>query len=462
MKYLLLLFLLAGCAPFAPQTPPTPLLPEAYRFDGGIQTADRWWLDLRSPELDRILDEAFRSAPDLRTALARLEQAQATAAKTGAARWPAVTAGADASRSWSKAAGRNVVEAETYGLSLAASYELDLWGRVHALRQADLSGVEASREDLRAAALSLGGEIVQAWISLCSVRQQLTVLHAQQRTNADIESALAMRFANSLATALDVLQQQTATAENVSRIIALQAETVRLENRLHALLGKAPGSVDLSAAARLPEAMPLPATGIPADLLQDRPDIRSVWQRLLAAGWSETAARADRLPALRLTGRFEQRGAEVERIFDNWLANLAGALAAPILDGGSRAAEVRRQQAVRDERLATYEKTVFTALAEVESGLSDVLKQDDALAALERQLTAARTALESAQVRYANGVLQYDTVLSLLLKVQQLERTRVQEQASLLISQTALCRALGRGWRQDFTDIPPTPGTQAP
>ena len=463
MKILLLLLLfLGGCHAYAPKPAPQPRLPQAYRLEAGTALpAEAWWKDLGSPGLDALMDEAFRSAPDLRTARARLEQARAAAAKTGAALWPSLTAGGDASQSWSKAKGRNVVETDAYGLSLAASYELDLWGRVDALRRADAQGAAASLEDLRAAALSLSGEIAQAWISLCSARRQLKVLEAQQRTNTDIESALTLRFANSLASALDVLQQREAVAETAGRIIDQRAEIVRLENRLNLLLGKSPGTLDLSSATALPHPIALPDAGLPADLLANRPDIRSDWQLVLESGWDVAAAQADRLPALRLTGRFEQNGGDVERIFDNWLTSLAASLTAPLFDGGSRAAEVRRQEAIRAERLATYEKTVFTALSEVDSGLSDVLRQAELLDALELQFDAARSALESARVRYRNGVLEYDTVLSLLLKVQQLERSRIQERAALLNLQTGLCRALGRGWRQAFPDQTSTPDPEA-
>jgi NodT family efflux transporter outer membrane factor (OMF) lipoprotein len=457
MRLLLLCLLLTGCHAFAPDPAPQPVLPPSYRLEAGNHAVpEAWWREFGSPELDALVVEAFRTAPDLRAALARLDQARAAAARTGAALWPSVTAEGEAARSWTKARQRNVIEADTYGLGLAASYELDLWGRVRSLRTADSLAAEASLEDLRTAALSLSGEIAETWIALCSAREQLDVLDAQRRTNADIESALSLRFANSLASALDVLQQREALAESATRIIAVQAEAARLENRLHLLLGKAPGSLDLSAADRLPQSLPLPATGLPADLLQDRPDIRAAWRRLLEAGWDVAAARADRMPALRLAGRFEQNGDDAQRVFDNWLANLAASLTAPLFDGGARAAEVERQRAVRDERLAGYEKAVFTALSEVDTGVSDVLKQAGLMNALDLQLAAARSALESARVRYGNGVLEYDTVLSLLLKVQGLERGRIQAKASLLTFQTGLCRALGRGWRQAFPDQPAT------
>jgi NodT family efflux transporter outer membrane factor (OMF) lipoprotein len=448
-----LVLLLSGCHAFAPAPPAVQEPPQAYRLQAGERMPDEeWWRELRSADLNRLMDEALGNSPDIRTALARLEQAQALAQKTGSALWPSLDASSDAARSWSKLHARNQVESDAYGLGLAASYELDLWGRVRALRQADTLSVMASRDDLRTAALTLGGEIVGAWISLCSTRQQLTVLEEQQRTNAAILSTLELRFANSLASALDVLQQREAIAQTETVIFPLKAEAVRLENRINLLLGKAPGSVDLASATTLPEPMPLPGTGLPADLLRERPDIRASWQRLLESGWDVAAARADRMPALRLTGNFEHNGGDAGRIFDNWLAGLAASLTAPVIDGGSRRAEVERQEAVRRERLATYEKTVFTALSEVDTGVNAVLRQVELVRALKTQRDAARAALTSARVRYQNGVLDYDTVLSLLLKLQQLDRTHIREQAALLTLQTGLCRALGKGWRTSFPD----------
>lgn len=448
-----LIFLLTGCHAFAPLPVAVPELPPAYREPTGERDPDlQWWRDLGSEDLSALVDEALRTAPDMRAALARLDQAQAAAEKTGSALWPTLGANAEARRAWVKPEAGSVAESDTFGLGLAASYELDLWGRVRALRQADTLAVMAGRDDLRTAALTLSGEIAGAWISLSSTRQQLAVLAEQQRTNAAILSSLELRFANSLTSALDVLQQREAMAQTETVIFPLRAEAVRLENRLNLLLGRAPGSLDLSAAAVLPQAMPMPKTGLPAQLLEERPDIRAARQRLLESGWDLAAARADRLPALRLTGNFEHSGSEAGRIFDNWLASLAASLTAPIIDGGSRRAEVKRQEAVRMERLAAYEKTVFTALSEVDTGVSAVRRQLDLVRALEAQRDAARDALASARVRYQSGVLDYDTVLSLLLKLQQLERTAVREQAALLTLQTGLCRALGQGWRSSFPD----------
>ena len=445
------LTLLGGCRAFAPVPPTQPPLPAGYRdATAGVAIDDRWWQDFRSPKLSSLIEEGLHAAPDIRIALARLDQAQAAAAKTGSGLWPSLSGGADASRTWFGPDAGGQVNTTAYGLGLAASYEIDLWGRIGSLHEADLLAVSASADDLRTVALTISGEIAETWISLCSARQQLTVLKAQQRTNDEILSTLELRFANSLASALDVLQQREAIAQTNTRIAPLQAEVIRLENRLNLLLGKPPGSADLTGADTLPLPLPFPATGIPADLLQDRPDVRAGWNRLLAAGWDVAAAKADRLPALRLTGAFEHNGEALHRGLDNWLARLALGLTLPIVDGGSRAAEVKRQEALGAERLAAYEKTVLTALSEVDSAVHTLRKQQELRDALIVQRHAVEAALLSARIRYQNGVVTYDIVLNLLLKLQQLERTVIQEEAALLITQTGLCRALGKGWQSTF------------
>ncbi len=460
MRFLAVLLLLTGCGAFAPPPASQPSLPQTYRVEtGGQVVAEAWWTQFGSQELNQLMDLGLSASPDIRTAWARLRQTRALAAKTGAAQWPSLTGNGDATRTWTKKADTDTVGTDTFGLGLAASYELDLWGRVHALRQADLLEANATEDDLRAAAMTVQGEIAEAWFSLCATRRQLAVLEDQQRTNVDLLSALELRFANSLATALDVLEQREAMAQTEALIPPLKAQGTQLENTIALLLGRAPGGVEITA-AEPPAPMPMPDLGLPASLLADRPDIRAARLRLEAAGWDLAAARADQMPALRLNGKFEQHGDDISRVFDNWIASLATALTAPILDGGARRAEVRRQEAIGEELLAKYEKTVLAAMSEVDTLVDAILRQEELLQAQAIQLDAAKAARASALLRYRNGVLEYATVISLHLKVQQLQRTMIQQQGSLLTRQAGLCRALGKGWRSALSPTPiPTEAT---
>ena len=152
------------------------------------------------------------------------------------------------------------------------------------------------------------------------------------------------------------------------------------------------------------------------------------------------------MPALSLTGTAEYSGDEINLLFTNWAANLAGSLTGPIFDGNRRKAEVDRTLAVAREKLAAYEETVYTALQEVEDGLINERKQREYIAASEVQLATAQKALRAAREQYLNGVENYLTVLSNLLSVQSLEQNLIIRRAELLNYRIELYRSLGGTW----------------
>ncbi len=138
--------------------------------------------------------------------------------------------------------------------------------------------------------------------------------------------------------------------------------------------------------------------------------------------------------------------ADIDLMLDNWIMSLASSLTAPLLDGGRRAAEVDRTRAVIDENLAAYRETVLTAIREVEDALVSEHYQRRYLAALDRQLQAARYALVEAREQYRKGVEDYLPVLTQLLAVQNLERDLITQKTQLLIDRIDLYKALGGNW----------------
>ncbi|MDD4649871.1 MAG: TolC family protein [Desulfoplanes sp.] len=226
----------------------------------------------------------------------------------------------------------------------------------------------------------------------------------------------------------------------------MEATEQVLLNETAVLLGKSP-HFDLGLTQNaLPAPLSVPAAGIPADLLANRPDVRAAGLRLHAAEWEIASARADRLPAITLTAQAEYASDQFNTLFDNWLANLAAGLTGPVFDGHRRAAEVDRVRAVAEERLALYEQTVMQAVRDVENSLVNGEKQQAYLDATQKQLTIAKMTLQQAKERYQNGIVDYLTVLTSLLNVQSLERSLVQRQADLLLYQVALSRTLGGSW----------------
>jgi outer membrane protein TolC len=197
--------------------------------------------------------------------------------------------------------------------------------------------------------------------------------------------------------------------------------------------------------------------------LARRPDVRAAGLDLQAADWRFAAARADRLPSLRLTASASYGADSWALLFDNWAATLAGSLTGPIFDAGRRKAEVERTRAVAGESLARYQERVLVSVKEVENALLQETKQGEYIGALKRALEAVRASYEQAQQRYRKGLNDYLPVLSALTQLQVLERRLVIAEFDRLGDRVSLCLALGGSWMTDTLaateESNPMPGT---
>ncbi len=450
----LLAVLTAACAPFAPETRSALSLPASYAVPPSVGESavarggeNGWWRSFGNSELDALIREALGGNFDVRTAGARLLQLEAEARKSGAELWPSLTgsAGADHTRR-STMAGRDAPRQETasdsVSLGAAVSYELDLWGRVRSAREADLFRVAAGAEDVRTAAMTVAASVAEAWVRLVSAREEIRLVESQIETNRVLLEVLTLRFANALGTGLDVLQQQEVYAASLAELPPLRAEESVRMTQLAILLGTVPGSGPDVSTTVLPALPPAPAAGIPAELLEQRPDIRSAWYTLMAADWAVSTARADRLPALTLTAEAAYSG-QPGVLFSNWLTSLAAGLTAPIFDGGRRAAEVDRTLAVAEEQVQHYGKTVATAVGEVQDALNNEVRQREYVDRLAEQLRYATFARDEAQQGYLNGRDDFLRFITEHKNVQTLERRLLQQTAALLGYRIELHRALG-------------------
>ncbi|MBW2450684.1 MAG: TolC family protein, partial [Deltaproteobacteria bacterium] len=280
---------------------------------------------------------------------------------------------------------------------------------------------------------------------------QKQLLERQLQTNLTLLDLIELRFRMSMVSALDVYQQKQIVEDIMAEIPLVEAQEQVLMNELTLLLGKPPGTSLEIRRKDLPEPVEIPATGLPADLLSSRPDLRRAGMRLKAADWQVAAARANRLPAIRLTAGAQYGKGDMDVLFDNWLLSLAGNLTAPIFDAGRRAAEVDRRRAIVDENLSAYRQAVLTAIKEVEDALIIELKQREHIRALENVEVTARKALEQAGIRYRNGLTDYLPVLTQLLAVQTLERNLIRQRANLLNARVSLYRSLGGTWTDSLS-----------
>jgi len=441
--FALSLFLVSACATLPPSKPPAPPV-EAFSSSGKAALPDRWWRSFNDPALDALVERALEGNFSLQAVWERLRQAEASARKAGSDLFPRLDLQAGASHSRSDA-GR-VTTSEAFSLGLAASYELDLWGRVRSGRQAAEYKVRASAGDLRAAAVTLSSEIATVWYQLVEQNGQLALLDEQIAAYEQLLELVTLRFRAGKDSVADVLQQRQLLESRRGEKSRALAQAAVLLHQLNILLGISPtADVDVQT-AKLPELSPLPETGTPLDLVRRRPDLLSAYDLLQAADRQTAVAVADRFPRLSLSARAETSASHARDLFDNWIANLAANLAAPILDGGARRAEVDRSRAAAAELLAGYRQAVLEAIGEVEDALVQEERQREYLASLQRQLELSERTIERVRDRYIQGVENYQRVLDALLSHQQLQRSRLTAQRGLIDDRISLCRALAGGW----------------
>ena len=444
--------LCSGCALLKPTIPlDTISLPATYSKPTMAESTvveEAWWLTFNHPELDELIHQALAHNPSLEQVWARLTQADATAKRLGAARLPSINLTGGLTRT--EAINTSVDNNQWSGGAAVPSYELDLWGRVNAVQAAAQLDAEGARLAVETAAMSLSTEVATRWHSLIARRMELAILREQLEANRTSLELIELRFRKSLSTGLAVLQQRQ-TVEATAALIPLAERAERAaELELAALLGKTePIAIKSTALCDLP---PLPPLGIPATLLEQRPDVQRARTALDAASWRVAAARADRLPAIRLSGRIESTESSAEELFDNWLSTLVGSVSAPLFDAGGRRAATERAQAALREAVATYRATVIQAINEVEQALNLEQTQATYTAALAVRLEAAQQAYDEAVSRYRNGAIEYTTVLFQLNTLQQLERLEISAQADQINYRINLSKALGGHWMKQLEE----------
>lgn len=438
-----ILSVLFGCTPVTninTGSPPVQIT-DNFSISGNSSLSTAWWQDIKDPGLQTLINKALSNNLDLLSSRERLKQAKALAVKAGASLSPTLTGRATGSESRSRNS-ENTTSSSNLLSGLAASYEIDLWGRLQSLQNSAEFDVQSSEQNLQTAALSIAAQIATTWYQLGAGYSQLELLKQQQEVNRVGLDLIQLRFNAGQTGIADVLQQQQ-LIESKSGEQATQRAAIQLfTNQLAILSGQSPGLFTLPAKPQLIELPPLPETGLPLDLLNSRPDIQSSYFALLSADSKVAAAIADRYPRLSLSADLSTSGSASD-LFSNWLGSLGANLVGPIIDGGSRKAEVLRTTAVAKEKFYAYGQTIIEAIGEVEDALIREKEQKELIASLEVQLDLATRTAQNVRDRYKLGAEDYQRVLTALLSQQSLQRNIITARQQLISYRISLYRALG-------------------
>ena len=420
-----------GCAvksPPPPETPATATVPDEWVVESRAQqaattAATNWVASFGDPQLDLVVAEAIANNLNLRVAAASLEIAEQIARKAGAPLYPWVSLSANA-------AGLGGFEAGTAtnqsGISLDVFWEVDLWGRIRAGRAAAGADYRAATADYEFAALSLAGQAAKAWFQTVEFKQQVRLSEeavALYRRNLHLAQ---VRFDSGLVSELDthLAESQLASEEETLRQVrsAYQEGTRSLE----IVLGRYPAA-ELQVVDALVAVPPPVEAGIPAQVLERRPDLVAAEQRLASAFHSIQVAEAARLPSIALTGSVGGASSDLREVLSapNPFWTVAAGLFAPIFQAGNLQANVEIANAEQEAAVAQYGQAALLAFGEVETALA---KEDYLREALEFQ----RLVVSESSVAVRQVAIQYDVGLIDFLSVIQIQSGYVNAQRWLL------------------------------
>lgn len=416
----------------------------AFSASGDASVPDAWWTALGDPALDAHVRDALGANFSVRAAFARLDGAQAVVRRTRAALAPSVSAdvGGNLSSDGPLGGGRRA----PFEVGLGISWEIDLWGRVRAQVDGETARTAATREDARAAALSLSAEVAEVWVGIAAAHEQLALLDAQIATNQSLIEVVEARVLHGLAGPADLHRQERLLEQTRAQRIAADADLQVLHHQLPVLLGRPPQESVSPLPTALPPLPPLPDAGVPAELIRRRPDLRASEHALRAADADVAAAIADLFPRLTIGAGTSWSPPTAESLLAGWLASLAASVVAPLFEGGARRAEVRRNRAVVEQRLAEYGDAALRALQEVEDALVRDRQQDALVQNVARRVALAERAVESLGARYQGGHdVGFLDVVTAQAAAQQLQREQIDQRRRHLEQRIGLYRALAGG-----------------
>ncbi len=445
LRLSLLLLCLGGCSHRVVEFGLPKDTPDAFSSNGTAPVPESWWLVFEDGQLNDLVEQALRDNQDLLTAWDRLAQAEAVAEQAGAALWPQVDAIANAARSREDRGGV-VTYGNRYLAEVAVGYEVDLWSRLRSQERAALLDVQAQAEAVRTAAITLSSLVADTWYDLAQARALVQITQEQIGTNRKVLDVVTVQFQKGQVSAIDVLRQRQLVASTESRLIAARQTAEVVQHVLSVLVGMPPALAWEQRPIALPALSPLPALGLPTEVLWRRPDVRRAYRQVQAADQRVAVAVADQYPRLSLAAGIETSSVSFRDLFDDSLANLAGNLVQPLFDAGRRRAEVRRRQAVVSEAIHVWRQTILEALQEIETALIQERRQVQLLESLQTQLGLARETYERTRDRYIKGQVDYIRVLESLQSLQLLELELIVARRTLLERRIALYRSTAGNW----------------
>ncbi|MBT9372750.1 efflux transporter outer membrane subunit [Rhizobium sp. CSW-27] len=430
----LVMLLLSGCVLGPDHKAPEISLPQKFAEGGaksnGDVSTDAWWTAFSDRRLNGLMKQGLDQNIDILTALERINQAQANVVTAGAAALPDLTLSSSASRRGAEGFGSTPDTSPTTTASgtLDVSWLLDIFGRYKRNKESALASLDVAYANVDTARLSLLSSVASAYIDARYYQERIQIAQQNLKSRRETLDLTRLQLEAGAASRLDVVQAEGLVNSTIADIPGLETNYRKSAHRIATLLALPASSLvaDLQKGAGQPVARFNPKSGVPADLIRNRPDIRAAERQLAAAVANIGVAEAQLYPSISLGGSItpaytNATGGSITR---NLTWSFGPSLNLPIFDGGQLRANLSSAESQAREAYLSWKQTVLGAVEEVENALAAVTRDSRTVSALRDTVRSYNEALELSTASYRDGA-------SSLLDVLDAQRSVSSAQANL-------------------------------
>ena len=416
-------------------------------------TADTPWQDFFSdPSLKELITEALSNNIDLQIAIKRVEEASAYFSQSKAALLPSLSLDAQAGYTRNS---KSVYpdpdgprEVNAYQLMGNASWEVDIWGKLRSSKRAAYADLLASDAGKKAVQTSLIANLASAYYTLVALDKQMEITQQTVQTNIDLVETMKALQQSGQVTGAAVVQSEAARYATEVTLPDLSQQITETENTICMLLGRTPGTIKRSSLdeQQIPEML---NTGVPSQLLDNRPDVMQAEYAVMSAFEVTNNARAYFYPALTLTAGAGFESVKLNDLLDpgSFAANVIGGLSAPLFNKRANATRLKVAKAQQEEALLSLRSALLTSGQEVSNALSSYENTAQKISLRKQQISALEKSVEYTRELLLYGSATYTEVLNAQQSLLSAQLSEVNDHVQELTAALSLYRALGGGWK---------------
>lgn len=453
---------LSGCAPAGHSyVPPRPTIPETWRnrtpheTGGSLPSShpdsiQRWWRHFNDPVLSELIEKTCGRNFNIKEAVARVREMRAQRGIGKADLYPVIDGSAQASFSRSHGDTGDGSERRLFSTGLDAGWEIDIFGGNRRTLEKMSATLDAAEADLNDVRITAAAETAITYIDLRISQERLRVANAHLSVQDETLQITQARYQAGLSDELAVVQARYNRESTQARIPVLEAAMESAMNRLAVLSAQIPGL--LHDKLKMPRPVPSPplsmVTKIPADVMRNRPDIRRAERTLAAKTAAVGEAVADRYPQFTLNGAIGIDALTAGGLLDlgNRGYTYGPHISLPIFNASAIRNNIAVQNALQEQAFCQYERTVLSAIEEVENALKAYATEHARLLALEKAADAASKAEALSLSKYKAGLIDFSVVLDAERSLLTFEDQRVESRGNMAIDMVRLYKSLGGGW----------------